>query len=443
MYGSTLSEAPTCWNQRRTHTRQQTLLRTFLPCPCLRSQCEHGNGQASPPQSQRQMSFQKKQKTRPPPQMACRPGESAGEKVGPPQACKVPVATRTRKELNASRSLMLLNLASGPMKNSVHHPLSLPPLLFHPLSPAPHPSPPGRLFPFTFLPHLSLIAHCLLSNPCVTGNLFRSPSSSWSQANPRSVPPLPPLADPELFIQFHDAIRNPLNKPNEKYDNFRLRMTSPFSVLAKRGDGILNIKCLDIIYEYFGADNPRLVNMIHDHLVSNEVWKELAVAYKLHLYIGVARTRYDDKWWADVWEAYWGALFIERQFWNDNGEDLTGVLRRLVYIQCKAAYEHLVNFPFYCLSPCPLIVGPFFKDPDLDIERISNPPYLHTSKGLENTILGYRVQIKETGVFACAQDEELAKTKLYFSSRTPWGNSLPPTAPNPQLTFSRFLSSHH
>ena len=282
---------------------------------------------------------------------------------------------------------------------------------------------PPPTFRFAFLPHLSL-----LSNPCVRDRQpFRPPS--WSQANPHPVPPLPPLADPELFIQFHDAIRDPLNKPNEKYDNFRLRMTSPFSVLAKRGDGILNIKCLDIIYEYFGPDNPRLVNMIHDHLVSNEVWKELAVAYKLPLYIGVARTRYDDKWWADVWEAYWGALFIERQFWNDNEEDLTAVLRRLVYIQCKAAYEHLVNFPFHCLSPCPLIVGPLFKDPDLDIEPISNPPYLHTSKGLENTILGYRVQIKETGVFACAQDEEQAKTKLYFSSHTPWGK---PPQPHPR-----------
>jgi hypothetical protein len=136
------------------------------------------------------------------------------------------------------------------------------------------------------------------------------------------------------------------NLCNLKYDHFRSRIKPTLAALARRGDGILHVKCQEIIYEYFGTDNPRVINIIYDHFVSNEVWKEIAVAYKLHLYIRVPRTRCDDKWWADVWEAYWGALFIERKLWNDDEEELTSFLRRLIYIQFKDAWQHLSTFPF-------------------------------------------------------------------------------------------------
>jgi hypothetical protein len=97
-----------------------------------------------------------------------------------------------------------------------------------------------------------------------------------------------------------------------------------------------------------------------------------------------------------------------------------------------------VNFPFSCLSDCPQIIRPFFKDSDLDIQSIYNPPYHPTPFALKDTVLAYRVEMKETGVFACAHDEQVAKTKLRFSSLRRWGISLDPVFPS-----RGFLPYHH
>ena len=92
------------------------------------------------------------------------------------------------------------------------------------------------------------------------------------------MPPLPRLCDPELFIHFHDAIKDPLYRPNDDYSNLRKRFMPPFAALTKRGDAILKVKLLEILYEYFGSDNVALINNIFDLVVSNATCRHLALA---------------------------------------------------------------------------------------------------------------------------------------------------------------------
>jgi len=238
-----------------------------------------------------------------------------------------------------------------------------------------------------------------------------------------SVPPLPRLCDPELFIHFHDAIKNPLHHPNDDYSNLRKRFTPPFATLTKRGDAILKVKELEIIYEFFGADNTALVNNVHDIVVSNDTCRNLAIAYDLHLYLGLPpRKKWNDKWWGDVWEAYWAALFIERKLWNDDDEELTSTLRRLIYLQFEVVFRELGVTPFLTLSPCIQTHDPENSD-DIDIQIICDPFYLKVPVALKHKPLGYRVQVNRTGVRCFSQEKTDAISKLNLYSSAAWSTS--------------------
>lgn len=246
------------------------------------------------------------------------------------------------------------------------------------------------------------------------------------------MPPLPQLCDPELFLHFHDAIDNPLQRPNEDYGSFRKRFRPPFAILAKRGDAIVKVKCLEILCEYFGSDNIGLVNNIYDTVLSNDTCRDFAIAYDLHLYLGLPqRTRWRDKWWGDVWEAYWAALFIERKLWNDDDEELTNTLRGLIYLQFEDVFRELGTSPFVTLSPCIETQDSesSLTDQDVDIQSICDPPYLKVPASLKHKVLGYRVKVNRTGVLCFSQQQADAISKLNLYSGIEWSNS--PNLPTP------------
>ena len=106
------------------------------------------------------------------------------------------------------------------------------------------------------------------------------------------------------------------------------------------------------MYEFFGEDNSNLVNIIYEAATSNDSWRDCAIAYKLHMYVGVPpRSQRTDKFWADMWEAYWGALFIERKLWNDDEEDLISWLRVLLYLQLETLIEDFGVKPLFTSEP--------------------------------------------------------------------------------------------
>ena len=100
---------------------------------------------------------------------------------------------------------------------------------------------------------------------------------------------------------------------------------------------------------FFGFDNGELArNVVHD-MQSNETMRQLAVAYRLDRYVGsfpgklsfkkppptekTKKKMKDEKFWADIWEAYWGALFLERQLWNDRVDDLLSFLQHFIHLR--------------------------------------------------------------------------------------------------------------
>ena len=39
------------------------------------------------------------------------------------------------------------------------------------------------------------------------------------------------------------------------------------------------------------------------------------------------------KFWADVWEAWWSGIFMERELWNEDVEDVKSFFRRLICLK--------------------------------------------------------------------------------------------------------------
>ena len=58
-----------------------------------------------------------------------------------------------------------------------------------------------------------------------------------------------------------------------------------------------------------------------------------------------ARSKKIDKFWADLWEAWWACLFWEREIWGDGVEDLISCLRRIMSLK----YHGLIEM--YCTQP--------------------------------------------------------------------------------------------
>jgi len=214
---------------------------------------------------------------------------------------------------------------------------------------------------------------------------------------------------------------------------------APFAALTKRGDAILKVKLLEILYEYFGSDNISLINQIIDLVVSNDTCRHLALAYRLNLYLGLPpRKKSHDKWWGDVWEAYWAALFIERRLWNDDDEELTNTLRTLIHLQFEVLFREVGVRPFLTLSPFIRTQDPesSLGDDDIDI----HPSYLKVPAALQHKPLGHLIKVKRTGAHCFAQEPTEAISQLNLYAAATWSTSPQPWPFRP-LLFSPSLST--
>jgi len=270
------------------------------------------------------------------------------------------------------------------------------------------------------------------------------------------VPPLPELSDPELFIRFHDAAVHPLPLHDgtlKNYSRFRKFIKPRFASLAKRGDAFLSVICQEIVYEFFGEENSNLVNIIFEAATSNDSWRDLAIAYKLHVYVGMPpRSQRTDKFWADMWEAYWGALFIERKLWNDDDEDLISCLRVLLYLQLEGLIEDYGVKPLFTSEPIRTANTDFeLPSPDeIEVTEITDCPGVKVNPQIKGAkVLGYCVNYKSTSdkVTYFSQIKEDAISNLVVYCCSPWSKPSPsypgpPRSPGeaPFLPFGLLIS---
>ena len=161
------------------------------------------------------------------------------------------------------------------------------------------------------------------------------------------MPDLPLLSDPGLFIEFHDGALL-----DTKYQ--RPYGTARFKALSKRGDAELTVHYINTLYRYFGEENIPLFSFILDKTKSNVSQKHLSISYELNRYLAIPISQNEKKpgkFWADAWEAYWGALFMERRYWHEDMDDLKLCLRTLIYLENAASIRLYGLDPFFTSDP--------------------------------------------------------------------------------------------
>ena len=127
--------------------------------------------------------------------------------------------------------------------------------------------------------------------------------------------------------------------------------TTIFKRLESEGDAILRLHIQSLLFDLLGTANHALIHELKLLAMSNEYFADLALIYhmdrfvrhkppfpftsitsKKHSHKVVANER---KKWADIWEAYWGALFLERELLGFTTEDLIWIWQRLLCARFK------------------------------------------------------------------------------------------------------------
>jgi len=200
------------------------------------------------------------------------------------------------------------------------------------------------------------------------------------------VPSLPIISDPGLFLLFYDSVIEQSKSTTQSYRHFLVR-----------GDSTLRYHSFNIIDSLFSsvgshqnfddetfplptgstgafalpptsqeAGPARLISSLLADWTSNENWSRLSLAYGLSAYVihlvkpwkhkflaesssrqgsnkkakretqksNEERSKFD----ANLWEAWWGLLFFERQLWNESTKDLEVTLEFLI----KRKYAPLI-----------------------------------------------------------------------------------------------------
>ena len=86
------------------------------------------------------------------------------------------------------------------------------------------------------------------------------------------------------------------------------------------------------------------LGIITSHAISNSLFQQLARAYNLDTYVGNPSSR--GKHWADIWEAYIGALILERMTWTWQGiqGDNLKEIKRFMFQIWRIRYRTLMVY---------------------------------------------------------------------------------------------------
>jgi hypothetical protein len=188
---------------------------------------------------------------------------------------------------------------------------------------------------------------------------------SWLTSSPRmplflryfltAVPPLPIISDPKLFLSIFENNDNP-----EQYKVLRKASNITLRYLQFYGDRKLCQLCNQIFYCHLGTDTTFAFHL-SEKWQMNDNWRLLSAAYQLNRYLGwvpkslgksssIGESR-GERLWADIWEAWWGALCIERELWGEDLTDLATILHHLIHMCHRELFDQYS--PNYRLDDTP------------------------------------------------------------------------------------------
>jgi len=154
-----------------------------------------------------------------------------------------------------------------------------------------------------------------------------------------TVPPLPIVSDPMLFLAIFENNLEPDDRaPIRKNSTLEMRR------LQYLGDSKLREICDPIFYRQTGR-NYVFASSMSMEWQTNANFRFLSAAYQLHQYTGWHPEKLGDpgrdkeKFWADVWEAWWGAAWLERDLWSEGFEDLQSIQHHLIYLCRKRVFD--------------------------------------------------------------------------------------------------------
>jgi hypothetical protein len=173
----------------------------------------------------------------------------------------------------------------------------------------------------------------------------------------------------------------------------------------------LGSRCFGLIEEYFGGPNRTLYQLVWDDWKSNNNWRDLSRLYRLNDYVGYQASRQGVKYHADLWEAWWGALFKDRELWNPeaNVDDLLCVLQNLIYRKYQGLISSLsaASIPGTNRTEChkPILQSAVTSPIPISVVRKEDPQILSTLTSIktlpdDTPVFGYRGTV--SGAAGCA-----------------------------------------
>ena len=164
------------------------------------------------------------------------------------------------------------------------------------------------------------------------------------------------VGDPTLFLTFYELKYRPSiptfskvisSCPKPRRNNHYC--ASQFRSLVFRGDAKLTHYTNSILTDLLGQHNRLLHQFVYVNWTANKTTEELTRLYRLQEYVGWGpksprEIKHAAKFWVDLWKAWWGACFWEREVWGDDVDDLLFCLRGIMAIKYRGfVHEYSTN----------------------------------------------------------------------------------------------------
>ena len=157
------------------------------------------------------------------------------------------------------------------------------------------------------------------------------------------------MLGPGFLIALYENVR-PVSEESSQHG-----FTAIFKRLESEGDAVLRLHIQSLLFDLLGTVNHALIHELKLLAMSNDFFADLALIYHMDRFVRhkppfpftpVTSKKHslkviaaERKKWADIWEAYWGALFLERELLGFTTDDLIWILQRLLYARFKPVME--------------------------------------------------------------------------------------------------------
>ena len=159
------------------------------------------------------------------------------------------------------------------------------------------------------------------------------------------MPELPAVTDPTLLECYWDNSSTTKIKPE---GNSQRRKRRAWQNLELLGDGYLLYRSRFELGEIFGRNNYQLLRSLEEHAKGNALLIQIAMSYQLDKLVRVPPAMAISKDWADLAEAWIGAIVQERLLMNESFDDLDFWLARIWRVRYRNLREYSTGLEIYC-----------------------------------------------------------------------------------------------